>query len=364
MRTGMKTGARRLRTTATSRARIRTKISATTKMNTFRLNFDRSVPRESQNTSGSKNASLTCGHPDEFTIANASSPKTITVLATAIATPRAPSALSGARIFDRRSPLGGVYPPPGRLWYFSGAWPPTERLRQEGRVRLVGQPLLVDLVERAVRLHLLERQVHALDERAAGLERHREVLVGRGAELAHDDTLLDLHRRDEEGRRQVHDDPVDVAVLQVRDGLRQVVVDGRLLGRLDLVRDDIEACRADRRAELRVLQVGDRGRVGDRRALVRHEGLVHVVVGLAEVHGVVAPGLVRDLLQHEVEVLGSGREGLIERDRHERHVVGEGEPEPFGDLGRDRPLVALALGRVVELELGVVGGAALPPRWE
>ena len=63
---------------------------------------------ESQKSVGSKNASLIWGHPDELRIAKASSPNTTTVLTTAIVTPRAPSAFSGARIFEPRSPDGGV----------------------------------------------------------------------------------------------------------------------------------------------------------------------------------------------------------------------------------------------------------------
>src|SRR5262245_21986373 len=215
----MKTGARRLRNTARSRARIRKKNSATNKLKMLRPNFDRILPRESRKTTGSKNASLICGHPEEFTIANASTPKTTTVLTTAITTPRAPSLFSGPRIFEPRSPLGGVYPPPGRLWYFSGDSPPTERLRQDRRVRLVGQPLLLDLVEPAVRLHLLEREVDALDEWTAGLERHREVLVGRRAELADDDAVLDLHGSHVERGREIHHESVDVPVLQVGNPL-------------------------------------------------------------------------------------------------------------------------------------------------
>ncbi len=89
-------------------ARINTKPSATTKMNTLRPNRAMILPRESQNTSGSKKASLIWGHPEEFRIAKASSPNTTRVLTTAIVTPRAPSAFSGARIFEPRSPDGGV----------------------------------------------------------------------------------------------------------------------------------------------------------------------------------------------------------------------------------------------------------------
>ena len=74
----------------------------------FRVNRAMIFDKESQNTSGSKNASLIWGHPDEFKIANASSPNTTTVLTTAIVTPRAPSDFSGARIFEPRSPEGGV----------------------------------------------------------------------------------------------------------------------------------------------------------------------------------------------------------------------------------------------------------------
>src|SRR3990170_694195 len=368
MRSGVNTGPARLRITARSSASINTKTSATTKMKMFRQNFSRIFPRESQKTCGSKNASLMAGQPEEFTTARPSAVKNTTVLTTAIHTPRAPSPRSGARIFEPRSPVGGVYGPPGRPWYFSGAPAVpklTTRLAQDRRVRLVGEPLLLDRVQRPVGLHLPEREVHARHERAPGLEHHPEVLVGLGPELPHDDALLDLDRRHEERGRQVDDDAVDVAVVEIGHRLREVVVDGGLLRRrLDHLGDHVQARGPDRGAELRVLQLVDRGRGRDRAPLGRDQRLVHVVVGLAEVDRVVSAGLVRDLLEHEVEVLLPRREGLVERHRHEGHLVGEGEPEATRDLRRDGALVTLTEGRLVERELGAFDLAALPPRRE
>jgi len=62
---------------------------------------------------------------------------------------------------------------------------------------------LVDRVERAVRLHLLQGQVHALHERTVRLEGHGEILLGLRLELADDHAARDLHGGDEEGARQV-----------------------------------------------------------------------------------------------------------------------------------------------------------------
>ena len=105
-RSGKNTGPRRLRSTATIIATIRTKISAVTKMKTFRQNFSTILGNASAKISGSKNASLISGQPEEVTTAKTITPKNTIVLTTAIATPRAPSVRSGARIFDPRSPDG------------------------------------------------------------------------------------------------------------------------------------------------------------------------------------------------------------------------------------------------------------------
>ena len=107
-RSGVKTGPVRLRITARSKARISTNTSATTKMKTLRPNFSTIFGNESPRTSGSKKASLITGQPEEFTTTTASTAKKITVLVTPIQTARAPSARSGARIFEPRSPVGGV----------------------------------------------------------------------------------------------------------------------------------------------------------------------------------------------------------------------------------------------------------------
>ena len=192
-----------------------------------------------------------------------------------------------------------------------------------GRFGLLGEPLLLDLLQRAVVLQLGERLVDAVAERVALLEEHPEVLLAadRG-ELPDDGPVLDLLGADEEERgREVDDDAVDLLPVQGRDDVVRRVVDARLLVGLDGVLDVAEARRPDLGAELRVLQVGERGRVRDRRAVQPDERLVHVVVRVAEVDGHVALVGDRDLVDVEVEVLRAGPERVVERDDDPLHVV-------------------------------------------
>ena len=89
--------------------------------------------------------------------------------------------------------------------------------------------------------------------------------AGRGGELADDAAALDLDGRDEQRRRQVDDDRVDLVGLECRLGADVVVVHERLGVGLDDVGDEVEARRARLGAELDVLQVGDRGGAFGRR---------------------------------------------------------------------------------------------------
>ncbi len=69
----------------------------------------------------------------------------------------------------------------------------------------------------------------ATDERVALLEHEPEALLrARRGQLADDDAVVELRRRDVERRRQVDDDPVDLAVLQRLDRLVVVVEDERV----------------------------------------------------------------------------------------------------------------------------------------
>ena len=64
------------------------------------------VGNEARKTSRSKNERLTAGQPCEVTTRTTTSAMKTTVLATAIATPRPPSAPRPPRILERRSPTG------------------------------------------------------------------------------------------------------------------------------------------------------------------------------------------------------------------------------------------------------------------
>ena len=75
---------------------------------------------------------------------------------------------------------------------------------------------------------LVSTSFDALCERAAFRENHPELLLRAlgGGELADDLAALELRGGDEEGSRQVDDDPVDLLRLERRDGVVVRVVDG------------------------------------------------------------------------------------------------------------------------------------------
>ncbi len=168
---------------------------------------------------------------------------------------------------------------------------------------------------------------------------------------------VQLDAREVERGRQVHDDRVDLAVLEGELGIVVGVEHLRPCGRLDLLLDRVEARGAGSRADQQALEVGDGGGAGGRRGLDRDDRLRRLVIRRAEVHcfaAVVGDG---ELLQVEVEVLRPGRDGLLESCAHPDDVR-RGEPEFLGDGVGDRGLEALTgLGRVVD-HPGVVGGLA------
>ena len=126
------------------------------------------------------------------------------------------------------------------------------RLFEDRSVRLVGEPLLLDRVERPVLSQCGQRLVDAVAKRVFLLEDHAEVLLpAHRGELAHDRPVRHLDGRDEEGGREVDDDPVDLPVLEAGDGVVQGVVDRRVLTRLDVLDDVVVARRPHGRAQLR-----------------------------------------------------------------------------------------------------------------
>ena len=89
-----------------------------------------------------------------------------------------------------------------------------------------------------------DRLVDARGQRAVLGQDQAEVLLRRRSsarELADDDAVLDLDGGDEERRRQVDDEAVDLLVLERLDRRVVRVVDARLLGRLD---DARRSCRS------------------------------------------------------------------------------------------------------------------------
>ena len=162
---------------------------------------------------------------------------------------------------------------------------------------------------------------------------------------------------DVERRGQVDDDAVDVAVLQ----------------RLDLRRSCRRRPTARRSGcttswmyfrllvptwapELERLQVGDARRRGSGCPVHRDDGLLDGVVAVAEVDRLLALGRDRDLVDVEVEVLGAGRVGAVERHDDPLHLL-LGEAEVLRQRVGHGGLEALAVGRVVVHEVRRVGRA-------
>src|SRR5436190_19261078 len=218
------------------------------KMRTFSRNACATSGNDSVKSCRSKNALRTAGQPAELTIARTTIAANTTVLATAIPIFRASPPWREPRIFERRA----VRPVSASTLTRPGS------LLEDGRVRLVRQPLRLDLLERAVALERGERLVQARRQLAPLREHHPEVL-GRahGRELPDDGRVRDLDRGDVERGGQVDDDAVDLVRVQRRVDVVGRVVDRRLLRRLDVVLDVGVARGADLGAELVLLDVRD-----------------------------------------------------------------------------------------------------------
>src|SRR5580765_8142474 len=323
------TGPGRLRMTGSASASGRMNASEIKKIFTFSRNARAISGIDALNSCQLKNVCLTSGHPGACVIARTSTVKKTMVLSTAIVTPRRPSppAVTLPRIFEPRVAF--------------------RRLFQHGRVSL--EPLGLQALQRAVGAELRQRVVDAADERVALLEDHAEVLGRRGRrELALNLPVRDLDRRHVESGRQVDDEAVDLFVLQRRDGSVVRVEHRRLLGRLDVVDDVVVAGRAELRPELVRLQSCDRRRARDLRSLDDDQGLVDVVVRVAEVDRLRPRGRGRDLVDVEVELLRPRCESRVEGDHDPFHLA-VGEAELLGDRVRHGALVALAGIRIADL---------------
>src|ERR671916_2794176 len=117
----------------------------------------------------------------------------------------------------------------------AGPVPLVVILLLEGRdAQVLLQVLLLEVPQRPVLLHLGEDLVHAAHERVALLEEHPELLV-RGI-LADDDRPLYLEVAQENGRRQVGYEGVNLPTLERRLGVVGGVVDlGLFVGLDDLI---------------------------------------------------------------------------------------------------------------------------------
>ena len=196
---------------------------------------------------------------------------------------------------------------------------------------------------------LADGLVDALGQRAVLVEHDAEVLAALGRrELARDHAALELGSRDVQGRGQVDDEAVDLAVLERLDREVVGVVDLRLLARGDRRVDQVQAGRADLRAELVALEAGDRGLLRELAVLRRDDGLGHVVVAVGQVDRLGALLAEADLAQVDVEVLLARPDRVVERRGDPGDRVTD-EAEVAGDRPGRAALEAEAVGRVAEL---------------
>src|SRR5687768_3214207 len=285
-RSGKKTGPGRLRRMARPRATTRMTASAMRKILTFRRKASGMTESDSLKTSPSKNARFTSGQPGAFVITSSATTANTIVLARA------------TRMLRER---------PGAV-----NW-----LLEDGR-RGALDPLLRYLVERAGLPQGRDRLVDAVAEWVALFEDEAEILLPLRGEPADRRCVRRLDRSDEERGRVVDDDAVDLTVPECVDGIVVSVVDRRILVRLDRVDDGVVARRSHLRAELRAAELSERCGTCEVRVLEDDDRLLDVVVGIAEVDGLVTGRHVRDLVDVEVEVLRARTEG-----------GGEGNDDPF-----------------------------------
>src|SRR3954452_6354051 len=225
-RSGKNTGPGRLRSTAIPSASARMSTSATRKIFTSSQNADRTSGNQARTSSPLKNFCLTSSHPGERTTRIVISVKTTIVLSRPTATFRpAPP----PRIRDPRSPV-------------CAASSMQVRLVEDGRSDDVGEPLLLDLIQRAVCLQRVNCAGDAGRQRAALVEHEAPLILPAGAgELADDGAAARIDERDVVGRREVDDQSVDLAVHQRLCGVTGAGVDVGLLVRLDHLGDRVEA---------------------------------------------------------------------------------------------------------------------------
>ncbi len=288
-----------------------------------------------------KNVSRNAGQPGLVRISAARPPMTTTVETAAIANPRRSRARRAAARSARRSEL----PAPLSVLGATRAPAPWSACRSSSCWIFSSWPL--DLSS-----SIAADTQSVSDEFLASSAPH---LSPPGAGNGADDLAVGhLHRGQVEGGRHIDHDRVDLALLERLDDVVGVLEDARLRRRVDLGLHGLEARGADLHADRRVLEVVERGRVGEVGALRRDDRLVGLVVGRGEIDCLGALWRDRDLVDVEVEVLRPRRVGGVERLGHPVHLVGA-EAELVGDRVGDGALEALAVRRVVVLEVRRVG---------
>src|SRR5918997_1734200 len=270
-RTGTNTGPRSVRSTAMARPRTAISTPQTSITRMFSQRPVATAGSASQARAGSKKVSRTLGQPGVAVTPATRAATSTTELTTAMTVDRVDcrrrKAIRSSSSADGCQPL--VVTGYGRslskaLRQAQGAL--ASASGQDGRAVRAGQPLLLQLLQRAVGLQRVDGRADARGERTA-LGQHHSELVRRaraGRQLTDDRSVVELRGRDVERRRQVDHDAVDLPVLQRLDGEVVGVVDGRLGGGLDLLGDGGVGGGAHLGGQFGVLELRNRLRPGDR----------------------------------------------------------------------------------------------------
>src|SRR6266851_469520 len=217
-----------------------------------------------------------------------------------------------------------------RTWWSACTTP----LLQDGNQREVEvEPLLLELADRTVRDQRLHGRVHDRQELRA-LLKHRAVLLVRGDLAGHRPEFRRVLLLLEADERHVENQRVTLVDLHRLVGGRRRRERERLLRRVQLRLDPVEARGVRLGARLHLLQVGEALRRG--RLLREEHALIRVQVRRGEVDRPLPLRGDRRLLERDVELLRAGREQAVPRREHPDRR----EAELLGDCGGEVDLVA------------------------
>ena len=228
--------------TASRRPKTRISTSARQKSLTFTRNASATFGNDSRNRSPLKKNRRTSSQPGELTTTTATTATKTMVLTTAI--------VDAARVARHAAEDPGARPPgsaSARAGWLGDSYSRTGALAlsdSHSCWRLSSVPS-----SRSVPSASFTQSVSGL---SLARTRPKYSCVADGRELADDLAVRHLDGGDEERRRKVDDDAVDLLRLEAGDGIVQRVVGRRLLARLHVLDDVVVARRPDRRAELRV----------------------------------------------------------------------------------------------------------------